>query len=247
MGEWFERSFGTDYMVVYKHRNWEQANREIKQLCDWMELPTGTELLDVGCGMGRHALALEELGYTVSGMDLSAPLLEEARRHDEQQRVRWFQGDMRKLPFEDGAFDATVNLFTSFGYFEEEDENKQVLRELRRVLRPGGRFVIDFLNANYVARTLVPLSERLDDETGWTIREERRIESGAVCKTITIQAGTPEERRYEERVMLFHLEWFEQALAESGLRLERTAGQYDGSPYDAAQSMRLIMCGTVAE
>ncbi|MWC28689.1 class I SAM-dependent methyltransferase [Paenibacillus sp. MMS18-CY102] len=247
MGEWFERSFGTDYMVVYKHRNWEQANREIRQLCHWMGLPAGTELLDVGCGMGRHALALEELGYKVSGMDLSEPLLAEARRHDEEQRVRWFQGDMRKLPFADGSFDATVNLFTSFGYFEEEDENMQVLRELRRVIRPGGRFVIDFLNATHVARTLVPLSERMDEETGWTIREERRIEAGAVCKTITIQAGTPEERHYEERVMLFGREWFEQALAQAGLRLERVAGQYDGSPYDAEQSMRLIMCGTVAQ
>jgi len=246
MGEWFERSFGSDYMVVYKHRNWEQANREVKQLCEWAKLPAGTKLLDVGCGMGRHALALDELGYRVSGIDLSLPLLEQARKHDANGRVDWKQGDMRSLPYADGSFGATVNLFTSFGYFDEKD-NARVLRELRRVLRPGGAFVIDFLNAPYVERTLVPLSERIDEETGWSIREERRIEAGAVCKTIIVAEPSGEERRYEERVMLYGLEWFERALAEAGLRLERTAGAYDGSPYREDQSLRLIMLGSVAE
>ncbi|WP_127572600.1 class I SAM-dependent methyltransferase [Paenibacillus xylaniclasticus] len=246
MGEWFERSFGSDYMVVYKHRNWEQANREVKQLCEWAKLPAGTELLDVGCGMGRHALALDELGYQVSGVDLSLPLLEKARAHDIHHRVNWKQGDMRSLPYEDGSFGATVNLFTSFGYFSEAD-NVGVLKELRRVLRPGGTFVIDYLNAPYVERTLVPLSERVDEETGWTIREERRIEDGAVCKTITITEPTDEVRQYEERVMLYGLDWFERALAEAGLKLERTAGAYDGSPYQAEQSLRLIMCGSAAQ
>lgn len=243
MGEWFERSFGSDYMVVYKHRNWEQANREIRQLCDWLQLTPGRELLDIGCGMGRHALALDELGYQVSAVDLSEPLLEQARRHDADHRVRWQQGDMRKLPYGNGSFDATVNLFTSYGYFNETD-NKQVLQELRRVLRPGGTFVIDFLNASYVERTLVPLSERTDQETGWFIREERRIEAGAVCKTITIEEPTGERRQYEERVALYKRDWFERALAEAGLHLERVAGAYDGSAFDEEHSIRLIMAGS---
>ncbi|MNG32964.1 hypothetical protein D3C84_1190990 [compost metagenome] len=85
----------------------------------------------------------------------------------------------------------------------------------------------------------------MDEETGWTIREERRIESGAVCKSIMITEPSGEERRYEERVMLYGLEWFEQAFAAAGLRLERTAGAYDGSPYQIDQSLRLIMSGSV--
>lgn len=246
MKAWYERSFGDDYMVVYRHRNWERAIEEVRQLVGWLQLPQGAALLDVGCGMGRHAVALAEMGYQVSGIDLSQPLLEEAREHDVNKHVRWQQGDMRSLPHGDGSFDATVNLFTSFGYFDDKD-NKRVLLELRRVLRPGGYFVIDFLNADEVSRTLVPMSEHVDAQTGWLIRERRRIESGAVCKTITIVTQSGEERRYEECVKLYGLDWFEEALTAAGLRITRTAGSYDGANYISSESKRLIISGRADE
>lgn len=242
MKDWYELSFGDDYMVVYRHRNWERAIEEVRQLIGWLELPIGSTLLDVGCGMGRHAVALDEMGYRVSGVDLSEALLDQARNHDVHERIQWLQGDMRKLPYGEGAFDATFNLFTSFGYFNDED-NRQVLRELRRVLRTGGTFVIDYLDADEVARTLVPLSKRLDEQTGWKITEQRRIESGEVFKTITIVTRSGEERHYEERVNLYGLAWFEQALAEAGLRITRIAGGYDGSDYIESESKRLIITG----
>ncbi|GMK38442.1 methyltransferase [Paenibacillus sp. CCS19] len=246
MKEWYERSFGDDYMVVYRHRNWERAIEEVRQLIGWLQLPQGSALLDVGCGMGRHAVALAEMGYQVSGIDLSQPLLEEAREHDVNEHVRWQQGDMRSLPYGDNVFDATVNLFTSFGYFSDQD-NKSVLLELRRVLRPGGYFVIDFLNADEVSRKLVPLSEHVDTQTGWLIREQRRIESGEVCKKITIVTKSGEERHYEECVKLYGLDWFEEALAAAGLRITRTAGSYDGANYIRSESKRLIISGRADE
>ncbi|WP_313996183.1 methyltransferase domain-containing protein [uncultured Paenibacillus sp.] len=194
MGEWFERSFGSDYMIVYKHRDWENAAREVRNMIGFLNLPAGAKVLDVGCGMGRHALALSALGFRVSGVDLSEELLREAARKDTERRVRWLRGDMRHLPFANGSFDATVNFFTSFGYFGSEEENASVLGELRRVLKPGGRFLIDFLNPAYVRRTLVPFSERTDGETGWTITESRRIENEAVVKDIRIRTMEGGER-----------------------------------------------------
>ncbi|CAM4360376.1 class I SAM-dependent methyltransferase [Paenibacillus tarimensis] len=245
MGEWFEHSFGEDYMVVYKHRDWDNAYREVCNMVGYLGLAQGAEVLDVGCGMGRHALALHDLGFRVTGMDLSEQLLAEARARDTEGSVRWERGDMRCLPFADGQFDGTVNFFTSFGYFEDEADNRTVIRELRRVLKPGGRFLIDFLNPVYVQANLVPHSERTDGDTGWIIREDRRIESGAVIKDIRIILPDGRERVYTERVRLYQLDWFNRELAAAGLQLERVYGNYDGTDYDSRESQRLIMTGGV--
>ncbi|GGG20719.1 class I SAM-dependent methyltransferase [Paenibacillus abyssi] len=245
MGEWYEKSFGTDYMVVYKHRDWENAYREVSNMVGWLKLPAGVPLLDVGCGMGRHALALAGFGYQVTGIDLSGPLLEEAKRKDESKQVRWVQGDMRQLPFAAGEFKATVNLFTSFGYFEKESDNKQVLKQLRRVLAEDGQFLIDYLNPAYVVQHLVPHSQRIDEETGWTIDETRMVDENWVKKEIVIQLAAGEKRHYSERVRLYDRTWFEQGLSEAGLELDVIYGDYDGSAYDELRSKRMIMTGRV--
>ncbi|WP_308638710.1 class I SAM-dependent methyltransferase [Paenibacillus silvisoli] len=246
MANWYERSFGADYMIVYRHRNWEQAAREVETMAGWLELPQGAAVLDIGCGMGRHALALALLGYEVTGIDLSDALLQKAREHNSESRIRSLvQGDMRELPFADGSFDATVNLFTSFGYFEDEADNQRVLNEIRRVLKPQGAFLIDFMNPVYVKEHLVPHSERIDAETGNYISERRTAVDGWVVKQIEIsERDRPESgRRYEERVRLFPLSWFEQALAAAGLQLERCYGDYEGRSYDERQSPRMILKG----
>lgn len=245
MKPWYEQSFGSDYMLVYKHRDWENAAKEVLQMISLLQLSEEARVLDIGCGMGRHALALSSFGYSVTGIDLSPSLLEEARRHDLQGAVKWELGDMRELPFEACAFDATVNFFTSFGYFSNEDDNVKVLRNIRRVLRPDGSFLIDFLNPVYVEQTLVPRSERRDEDTGLVIQELRSIADGWVQKEITVFHPQNKEapRAYLERVKLYKLEWFESRLADCGLSLEQLYGNYDASPYEASKSPRMIMAG----
>ncbi len=245
MGEWFERSFGSDYMVVYKHRDWDDAVREVRSMMALLRLPAGVEVLDVGCGMGRHALALADMGYKVTGIDLSDTLLRHAAAQACGKRVEWVLGDMRSMPLSTGRYAGTVNFFTSFGYFETEEENVGVLRELRRVLRNDGRFLIDFLNPVRVECQLVPRSQRVDEETGWLIEETRRIEDGAVVKHIRIMEQDGTERSYTERVRLYSLEWFEEHLAQAGLRLEAAYGNYEGACYDRNRSERLIVTGAV--
>ncbi|GKU75759.1 bifunctional 2-polyprenyl-6-hydroxyphenol methylase/3-demethylubiquinol 3-O-methyltransferase UbiG [Paenibacillus sp. L3-i20] len=245
MKPWYEQSFGSDYMIVYKHRDWNNASQEVRKMAQWLELPEGASILDVGCGMGRHALALNGAGFAVTGLDLSETLLDEAKKHDIEGSVEWVQGDMRQFPFSDSTYDATVNLFTSFGYFSVEEDNVKVLRNIRRVLKEGGSFLIDFLNPNYVANNLVPRSERLDEESGLTIVEVRTIVDGWVQKEITVSESNDTERtrQYLERVRLLPLEWFEQHLVKEGLGLAVVYGNYDGSAYDREHSPRMIMVG----
>lgn len=242
---WYEQSFGNDYMIVYKHRDWESAIKEVRQMADWLKLPKASRVLDIGCGMGRHALALAEIGYEVTGIDLSDILLGEARKHDSAQTIEWVQGDMRNLPFREECFDATVNLFTSFGYFSIEEDNINVLRHIRRVLRPGGAFLIDFLNPVFVEQSLIPYSERIDSDYGLHIEEIRSIQNGYVQKVITISDLSKREksRQYLERVHLLTLDWFVQHLADSGLKLELMYGNYDGSSFNDSVSPRMIMVG----
>jgi len=241
MTDWYKKSFGEDYLLVYKHRDFAGAYREVEAMAEWLELPVGAEIFDLCCGMGRHSLALTDLGYQVTGMDLSEVLLHEARNADVNKAVQWVHGDMRAVPL-DMTFDAVVNLFTSFGYFDDLAQNIQVLREVERLLKPGGRFLIDFLNPHAVRNQLVPYSERQEGDI--TIKEYRRIEDGSVKKEILLTEATKEERRYSEQVKLFELSDFVGMLSATSLGISVVYGDYAGSVYDPTTSTRLIMVGS---
>lgn len=242
--KWYERSFGEDYLLVYKHRNQQEADRFVQNVMDWLKLPSGSRVLDLCCGAGRHALALADAGYRVTGVDLSPVLLRKAKETDSGGCVRWVEADMRALP-EDGAFtecfDAVVNLFTSFGYFETEGEQLDVLKQIRLALKPGGRFVMDVLNAGYIQDHLVPFSRR--KENGVVISESRAIQDGFVTKEIVIEEPGSRPRIYTERVKLYSPEAMVRMLQEAGLLLDAMRGSYDGGAYDERRSPRMIMLG----
>lgn len=239
MSNWYEKSFGEDYLLVYKHRDFAGAYEEVKQMMSWLNLPQGAKVFDLCCGMGRHSSALADFGYEVTGMDLSTVLLREARKSDHKRRVTWLQGDMRQVP-NVGPFAAVVNLFTSFGYFEQDEENAKVFTQIDKLLETEGKFIIDFLNAEYVKKHLVPSSERKEGET--LIQEFRTIESGFVCKRINIRDHS-EVRQYVERVKLYGLEDFKAFLSKTTLVIDHVYGNYEGAPYDANTSKRLIIVG----
>lgn len=242
---WYEQSFGVDYLTVYRHRNSEEAKREVGQMIDWLRLSSQAKILDLCCGMGRHSMSLADFGFDVTGVDLSEILLSRAMEIDTTSQVRWLQGDMRNIPLPDECCDAIVNLFTSFGYFEQEKDNKQVLLEIERLLKPHGRWIIDYLNPEFVISSLVPKSERT--EKGVTIVENRFVEEGMVKKKIEVVEENQLPRIYMEQVQLFNFFDFERMLHSTSLVVDQVIGDYTGEQYDALSSPRMIIIGHKTE
>jgi SAM-dependent methyltransferase len=140
--EWFASWFDSaHYHRLYAHRSDEEAARFVDTLVERVQLPAGAAVLDLGCGTGRHSKRLACSGFDVTGVDLSAESLRRARTN-ERANLRFVRQDMR-LPFGRGRYDCVVNLFTSFGYFEDPADNLTVIRNVAESLKPGGTFVLD--------------------------------------------------------------------------------------------------------
>jgi SAM-dependent methyltransferase len=236
VSEWFEQWFGDEYLRAYAHRDDEDAERLVGLLDALGLAAAGQPVLDLGCGPGRHTAVLARRGARVVGLDLSRALLRAAREAGAERLVR---GDMRGLPFQDGAFDAVLNLFTSFGYFADDAEHEAVLREVARVLRRGGSFVLDFLNAPAVRAGLVPRDERTTG--GIVVIQERWLSPDGryVNKRIQVGAGG---RTFAERVRLYERGELEAMMTAHGLQTVRAAGDYLGGRH-GARSDRLILVG----
>ncbi|HEX6250946.1 MAG TPA: methyltransferase domain-containing protein [Gemmatimonadaceae bacterium] len=223
MTEWYERWFGEDYLALYPHRDHRDAAAAVALLERELIAREPGLVLDLACGSGRHTRLLRKLGWSV-GLDLSPVLLRLARANDPEGP--YVRADMRILPFADDTFSLITNLFTSFGYFATDEEHATVLAEIRRVLREGGVFVLDYLNAPHVRSTLVPMDQR---EVNGAIVEQRRSitpDGRFVVKRITSRA---DGRSFVERVRLFEPEDLQTMLRAAGLEPGAAFGDYDGA------------------
>src|SRR5262245_44600840 len=181
--EWFVRWFDSEhYQRLYGHRDDREAARFVDRLVERLGAAGGASILDLGCGNGRHAARLASRGFDVTGLDLSAASLALAHARGGLP-VRWMRQDMRR-PFGEGAYDYVLNLFTSFGYFENPADHRTVVRNIARALRPGGRAVIDFLNVRYAEMHRRPYEIVRRD--GVVYRITRWTEAGTLFKRIVV-------------------------------------------------------------
>jgi len=220
MTEWFEQWFGEEYHALYPHRDDEDARRAVALIRSVVPWGPRDRILDLACGPGRHAAELARWSSQVVGFDLSRAMLRRARERSGGALVR---GDMRALPFRAGSFTLAVNLFTSFGYFLNEEENSRVVSQVAAALAPGGHFVLDYLNAEHVRRTL----KGIEQAKGRDVLVRRRIDSADrfVIKEIELR---DEGRRFEERVRLYSAAELAALLGDAGLRVVARFGDYDG-------------------
>lgn len=234
---WYQEWFGEEYLELYAHRDEHEARQQVSFFREQAGA-VGGPVLDLACGMGRHMQELQALGYHAVGCDLSYVLLRTGMTDYGAMPVT--RADMRQLPFCDDSFAALVNFFTSFGYFESEEENLEVVREMARVLSPGAPFLFDYLN---VHRELNNLVQRETLETPMGSVQIRRWFDGSdrsFNKRITIG-----EKRYLERVRGYDLDEVSSMFASCQLVIRAAFGDFDGSPYDHA-SPRLILVGSRA-
>jgi len=238
---WYKEWFGEEYLELYAHRNADEADRHL----DFVErhlapkLPKPVAVLDLACGAGRHTQALRNRGYRTFGIDLSLTLLAHPTR------VPSTAGDMRQLPFKESTFDWVLNFFTSFGYFERERENFRVLEEIARVLAPGGRFLIDFLNRDVVIAGLKPQEEqtiagRKVSIERWYDEDTRRIN-----KRMRLETPGKPNRTYIESVRAYSRDEVTIGARWAGLQVDALYGNFSGEPFDR-DSQRLILVGQKA-
>lgn len=237
---WFRDWFGSEYLALYPHRDRAEARRAVRLLQGATGLGPGTRVLDVGCGSGRHLAEFHRIGCRATGLDLSPTMLEAARTGVSECAL--VRGDMRCLPFRGASFDVVTSYFTSFGYFDREDDDFRALREARRLLERGGWYLLDFLNAAAVVARL----EREDRRTvsGLDVVQERRLADGGriIEKQIRIEAhDDAPTREFVERVRLYRPEDLDAMLVRAGLTPGPTFGGYDGSPHTPVSPRYIVL------
>lgn len=231
-GEWFNTSY---YHTLYKHRNHKEAQNFIQNLVSFLKLPKQASILDLACGKGRHSIFLNSLGYNVIGADLSENSIDYANQFANEQ-LKFVVQDMRE-PY-NFKVDAIFNMFTSFGYFDDDTEDIKVLKNIESCINTNGIAVVDYMNVTKVIENLVK-SEVIERE-GLTFNIKRHLTNGFITKDINLLDGD-KEFNFQERVKAINLSKFKEYCAQADLKINYIFGDYNLSEYNQQTSDRLIL------
>ena len=234
--EWFENWFDTSfYHILYDYRNDDEAKLFMSNLIGFLNLSQGDKILDLPCGKGRHSLFLHSQGFDATGADLSANSIMHAKQF-EKEGLSFEIHDMRN-PLK-GVYDSIFNLFTSFGYFNQETTNIKVLENFKNALRNDGHIVVDFLNLHKVVKNLIP--EQRIRKKGVDFLIKRKVTESYIIKEIEVTFNG-EVHHYMEKVQALDLKKMEQFAKAAGLKIEHVFGDYELNPFEPEKSDRLIL------
>ncbi|WP_430400389.1 SAM-dependent methyltransferase [Flavobacterium sp.] len=233
---WFASWFDTSYYhILYKDRDYEEAQQFMDNLTHYLNLPEEAKILDLACGKGRHSIYLNSLGFDVTGSDLSENSIKEASK-DSNDTLHFKVHDMRDS-FEE-KYDAIFNLFTSFGYFENDADNLKTLISIKESLTEYGFAVIDFMNVDFVIDNLVP--SEIKTVEGIDFHIKRYVKDNHIFKEIDFE-DNGEKFHFTEKVQALRLDDFEAMMEEAGIFLLDVFGDYKLRTFYKNQSERLIM------
>lgn len=233
---WFASWFDTKYYhILYKDRDYKEAQTFMDNLTHYLNLPEEARILDLACGKGRHSVYLNSLGYDVTGADLSENSIKEASKH-ENEKLHFKVHDMRDVC--DSKYDAIFNLFTSFGYFEDDADNLTTLKAIKHSLTEYGFACIDFMNVDYVIDNLVPEEVKTVENIDFHIK--RYVKDNHIYKEIDFE-DNGEKFHFTEKVQALRLADFEKMMEEADIYLLDIFGNYKLQPFYKNQSERLIM------
>jgi SAM-dependent methyltransferase len=235
--EWFKAWFDSPYYhILYGNRNEDEAKYFLDNLLKHFSFDKKTKILDAGCGRGRHAIYLHRKGFDVTGFDLSPANIEHNKKA-ECRTLHFFVHDLRNC-FRENHFGIVLNLFSSFGYFENETENKEAMDALSRSLQKGGLLIVDFLNPDFAKKNLVQTETVKVRNIVFNI--ERSTKENFITKKILVNdAG--KQQKFMERIMAISKSDFEKYFSAAGLKLKTIFGSYELEPFSPDTSERMIM------
>lgn len=232
---WFETFFDEDYLEIYVDVLLPEVTAgQVDGIEKLLDLQPGARILDLACGHGRHAIALAERGYDVTGFDLSATFLKRAREDAAIRgtQVRWMQGDMRELDFE-SEFDAVINVFTAFGYFEDESDDTKTLDRVRASLRPEGLFLIETLFRDGLPARFTPKSYDKTSRGRLVLHDHNwDLEKDVIEDQVTLINPDGTKKEYRTSVRMRTLREYLALMRSSGLEPETWYGGLNGVQLD---------------
>lgn len=234
---WFKYWFNTPYYhILYGNRDYTEAELFIERLIKHLSFGKESRVLDLACGKGRHAFALSNYYNHVTGVDISENSIIEAQKL-EKPGLKFHTHDMRNA-FYINYFDLVTNLFTSFGYFQNERDNYKAISSTGKALKKGGILVLDFMNADKVIKKLV--ASEVKELQGITFNISREFDGRFICKHIKFNADN-EDFHFTEKVQGVMIEDFERYLNHGGFEIISTFGDYQLNPFNIESSDRLII------
>jgi 2-polyprenyl-3-methyl-5-hydroxy-6-metoxy-1,4-benzoquinol methylase len=237
---WYNDWFNSEnYLKVYRHRDESEAERLVDLIAKNLILAPNSSVLDMACGAGRHPIIFAKLGFDVTAVDLSQRLISEAKKDALQNGVKidFILSDILEYnPVK--HFDLVVNLFTSIGYFESDEENYAVIKKAYSFVKQEGYFVLDYFNKDFLLKNLIPTT--IFSENGLRITQNRSAEGTRIVKKIQIENKASIEEFYES-VRLYSNDEILRFISNSGFTVEKLYGDYFGSNYDSETSQRLII------
>lgn len=233
---WYASWFNTPYYhILYKDRNHREAALFMNKLTAFLNLRPDDTILDLACGRGRHSKYLYKQGFDVTGVDLSDESIHYAKQYERPGLC--FEVHDMCLPYPK-KFDAVFNLFTSFGYFENEKDNLRTIKAIKSELKPEGHGVIDFLNVELAIKNMVPSEKKKIGNIVFHI--EKYVEDGYIIKNIHFE-DKGEDFFFTERVKALTLEDFKTYFKAAKVELKHTFGDYHLNEFDKNTSERLIL------
>lgn len=239
MSLWFEDWFASElYFLTYGHRNDDDARLLFELILRTTGIFPPARVLDLPCGPGRHSVLFARQGFRVTAADLSPLMIQKAREKAEQEKVEieFVQEDIRKFSSE-LKFDLTLNLFTSFGYFDDDEENFGIIRKMSQLTISGGWFVLDYVNPYYIRKNLIP--ETSSNAGEYTIVQKRNIEGKRIVKQIEVKRGEQREC-FKESVAMYSNQEITSCLQDNEFTIVCVCGDYPGNHFDSEASPRQI-------
>jgi SAM-dependent methyltransferase len=234
---WFKSWFASPYYhILYKGRDEKEAQQFLDNLIGFLKPQPGAKMLDIGCGRGRHAVHLSKKGFDVTGIDLS----EESIEYDKQfetANLHFFVHDMRDV-FKVDHFDYVFNLFSSFGYFDNGEDNSKTIDAHAQALKTNGKLVLDYMNAAKVCSYFVPSETKVVEGIKFSVK--KKLERGKIIKQISF-TDKGQDYVFREELSILYLDDFRKLLSNYNLKIANTFGDYSLNTFDRNKSDRLII------